>query len=265
MQVSVGEDVCIGLIFTHDCTSLFMWAWWGQKICAIKSGNVKLYLHLLLFLIIERQGQFKSFLIEDILHNQYHGCWWPDNTGNQGIKNHGSSPRVLQTQLIFYLVWDIPQSCTLIYKFCGHSMLNISINVGLWVGWGDFTLIPPDLNIMEVSGHWGMGCHCFMYICMRLWLMNIVCFNTLRPRQDGCRFPDNIFNAFSYMKMFEFPLIFHWSLSPRLQLTISSIGSDNGLAPTRRQAIIWTNDDNFTDAYMPSLGLNELICNYIHL
>ena len=30
----------------------------------------------------------------------------------------------------------------------------------------------------------------------------------------------------------------------------SNIGSDNGLAPTRRQAIIWTNDDKFTDAYM---------------
>ena len=29
-----------------------------------------------------------------------------------------------------------------------------------------------------------------------------------------------------------------------------NIGSDNGLAPTRRQAIIWTNDGNFTDAYM---------------
>ena len=29
-----------------------------------------------------------------------------------------------------------------------------------------------------------------------------------------------------------------------------SIGSDNNLAPGRRQAIIWTNDDLFTDAYM---------------
>ena len=28
------------------------------------------------------------------------------------------------------------------------------------------------------------------------------------------------------------------------------IGSDNGLAPTRRQAIIWTNDGKLTDAYM---------------
>ena len=30
----------------------------------------------------------------------------------------------------------------------------------------------------------------------------------------------------------------------------SSTGLDNGLAPARRQAIIWTNDGLFTDAYM---------------
>ena len=30
----------------------------------------------------------------------------------------------------------------------------------------------------------------------------------------------------------------------------SSIGSGKGLAPTRRQAIIWNNDGHFTDAYM---------------
>ena len=28
-----------------------------------------------------------------------------------------------------------------------------------------------------------------------------------------------------------------------------SIGSDNGLAPARRQVIIWTNDNYFIDAY----------------
>ena len=38
------------------------------------------------------------------------------------------------------------------------------------------------------------------------------------------------------MKMYEFRL--------------KSIGSDNGLAPIRRQAIIWTNDGYFTDVYM---------------
>ena len=35
----------------------------------------------------------------------------------------------------------------------------------------------------------------------------------------------------------------------------SNIVSDNGLSPTRRQAIIWSNDDKFTDA---SLGPNGL-------
>ena len=30
----------------------------------------------------------------------------------------------------------------------------------------------------------------------------------------------------------------------------SNIGSDNGLAPTRQQVIIWTNDGKCTDAYM---------------
>ena len=37
---------------------------------------------------------------------------------------------------------------------------------------------------------------------------------------------------------------------PKGPINNSSIGSDNGLAPSRRQAIIWTNDGQFTDAYM---------------
>ena len=53
--------------------------------------------------------------------------------------------------------------------------------------------------------------------------------------------------------MYKFWLRFHWSLFPRLQLThwgrvthicvikLTTIGSDNGLSPGRRQAIIWTN------------------------
>ena len=49
-----------------------------------------------------------------------------------------------------------------------------------------------------------------------------------------------------------------------LQEKCSSFGSDNGLAPTRRQAIIWTNDNNFTDAYMRhSDSISELLLNYI--
>ena len=44
--------------------------------------------------------------------------------------------------------------------------------------------------------------------------------NTLRPRQDGRYFADDVLNAFSSMKMFEFRLKFHWSLFRRIQLTI---------------------------------------------
>ena len=39
---------------------------------------------------------------------------------------------------------------------------------------------------------------------------------------------------------------------------MATIGSDNGLAPTRLQAIIWTNDGKITNAYITSLWLNDL-------
>ena len=57
-------------------------------------------------------------------------------------------------------------------------------------------------------------------------------------------------NAFSWMKMYEFRSRFHWSLFLRVQWTIFQLGSENGLAPTRQQAIIWNNDGHFTDTYM---------------
>ena len=56
-------------------------------------------------------------------------------------------------------------------------------------------------------------------------------------------------NTFSWMKMLEFRLKFHWRLFLRVQLTIFQhcfskiiiIGSSNGLSPVRHQAIILTN------------------------
>ena len=56
--------------------------------------------------------------------------------------------------------------------------------------------------------------------------------------------------AFSSMKIAVFWLNFHWNMFARFNWQQSSIVSDNGLAPIRRQAIIWNNDDKFTDAYM---------------
>ena len=45
---------------------------------------------------------------------------------------------------------------------------------------------------------------------------------------------------------YDFTEVCSWCINQQY----TSIGSDNGLAPTRRQAIIWTNDGWFTDAYM---------------
>ena len=64
-------------------------------------------------------------------------------------------------------------------------------------------------------------------------------------------------NTFSWMEMFWFPLIFQvYSEGSNWQYI--SIGLDNGLAPNRRQAIIWTNDGLIYWCIYASLGLNEL-------
>ena len=48
-------------------------------------------------------------------------------------------------------------------------------------------------------------------------------------------------NAFSLMKISEFQIKFHWNVFPGSKWQYVSIGSDNGLVPSRWQAIIWTN------------------------
>ena len=75
-------------------------------------------------------------------------------------------------------------------------------------------------------------------------------FSTLRPKQLCRQFADDIFKY-----IFNEDLL----ISLRISRDVCSLGvisqysnidEDNGLAPTRRQAIIWTNDDQFTDAYI---------------
>ena len=69
-------------------------------------------------------------------------------------------------------------------------------------------------------------------------------------------FQTTVSNAFSWMKMCKFRLRFHWISFPRVFFTIS-IGSKNGLSPTRRRAIIWTNDGLDWWRLYASLGLND--------
>ena len=74
--------------------------------------------------------------------------------------------------------------------------------------------------------------------------------NTLKPRQNGGHFANAIFKCIVLNEIYEFWLQFPWSLLLRSNLQYSNIGSEKDLAPTRRQAIVWTNDGLFTDAYM---------------
>ena len=82
--------------------------------------------------------------------------------------------------------------------------------------------------------------------------------NTWRLKQNGCWFTDNIcewiFSFENLCILFEF----HWSLFLCVQLKISTIGLDNGLASNRRQAIIWTNDGCIR--HTASLSYEKQVC-----
>ena len=73
--------------------------------------------------------------------------------------------------------------------------------------------------------------------------------NTLRPRQNGHHFPEDIFKWIFLNENVWISINISWKFVPKGPIT-SNIGSGNGLAPTRRQAIIWTNGGKITDAYM---------------
>ena len=91
-------------------------------------------------------------------------------------------------------------------------------------------------------------------------------FNTLRPRQNGRHVADNIFKCIFLNENIWIPInISSLNFVPHglIDSQYGSIGSDNGLAPTRRQAIIWTNDGQVWWRVYASLGLNEL--NDVHM
>ena len=76
-------------------------------------------------------------------------------------------------------------------------------------------------------------------------------FNTLRPRQDGRHFADDILKCIFLNEDVWIANEISLKFVPKgPNWQYSSIGLDNGLAPSRRQAIIWTNDVYISDAYM---------------
>ena len=69
--------------------------------------------------------------------------------------------------------------------------------------------------------------------------------NTLRPRQNGRHIQGDMFTGIFVNEIYQFQLRFHWCFFLRVQLTISSTCSVNGLSPTsnkqssERQTISW--------------------------
>ena len=62
--------------------------------------------------------------------------------------------------------------------------------------------------------------------------MGYIWLDTLRPRQHGRQFTEDIFKCIVLMKIHEFRWIFHWNLFLSFELMIFQHGSDNGLVQT---------------------------------
>ena len=77
--------------------------------------------------------------------------------------------------------------------------------------------------------------------------------NILRPWQNGRHFADDIFKCIFMNENVWIAIGISLKFVTRgleVNSQYSSIGSDNGLAPIRRQAIIRTNDEYLIDACM---------------
>ena len=126
-----------------------------------------------------------------------------------------------------------------------------------WVQFKEFN-IGPGISLVtkqtttRLDSWWP---NALTHICLSRpqWVTDLL-IKSFPPGQNGRHFADDIFRCNSVNEKFIFWLKFHWSLFLSVQLTISQHWSDNGLAPNRRQAIIWTNADRFSDAYMRHLG-----------
>ena len=92
-----------------------------------------------------------------------------------------------------------------------------------------------------ITGNQSSISHGILMICIQYFIRGTVHLTHLPPDKMTA-ISQTIFScAFSWMKSFVLRLKFHWHLFLRVQLIITSIGSDNGLAPDRWHDIIWTN------------------------
>ena len=118
-------------------------------------------------------------------------------------------------------------------------------------------LVSASLHyVMELGHHW-----------FREWLLAWLVTKSDKPLvtlthcgQDkmAAIFQTTFWNGFSWFKMCEFWLKFQQNLFPGSNISnyqYSSVGSDNGLAPIKRQAIIWASDGPAYSCIFASLSL----------
>ena len=109
-----------------------------------------------------------------------------------------------------------------------------------------------------ITGNQSSISHGILMICIQYFIRGTVHLTHLPPDKMTA-ISQTIFScAFSWMKSFVLRLKFHWHLFLRVQLIITSIGSDNGLAPDRWHDIIWTNAYQIHWRLYAALGGNEL-------
>ena len=58
--------------------------WVNHLNVEVLSGNTQVYFHFISFLVDELAQD-----VEILPHIQYHGCWWPGDSKNQGISSYG--------------------------------------------------------------------------------------------------------------------------------------------------------------------------------
>ena len=88
-------------------------------------------------------------------------------------------------------------------------------------------------------------CLCTTCLKLQVWVSCArLVFNTLKLRQNGRHFPDDILTSISLNEYVWIPINISLKFVPTIQSNqqYSSNDSDNGLAPIRSKTIIWTND-----------------------
>ena len=104
--------------------------------------------------------------------------------------------------------------------------------------------LPFTVHILGTT----LGCGIYGPEMSALWWGDLIVLDTLRLKQNGWQFADDILKCIFFNENYSnFFFKCHWSLFPKVQLTIQLtviIGSGYGLVLHRQQAIFWTNNDS---------------------